>query len=258
MEHLTKQQIVLLTLLVSFMTSIATGIVTVSLINQAPSGTTNTIERVIQDTVAQALPSSNLAAIGQGASTESSLAMAIDAVDKSIVKIDEYGVAGSVSGLGVIVSKRGTVMTDKSTIAGLNDEAITYPDGTSYRAVVIQAQLNGDLVFLAPLIPADQASSTSFRPISIANFPKLGETVASLGGTDAGVLGLGVVDGIDTSGASSSPYAVSTTIAPGKVILGSPLFDISGSLIGLRTSSLASASGTQFYLIAPIKVAFPK
>src|ERR1035437_789696 len=258
MEHLTKQQIVLLTLLVSFVTSIATGIVTVSLINQAPAGATNTIERIIENTVAAALPSGNIAAIGQSGSSPSTLTLAIDAVHKSTVQIQEYGIANSVSGLGVVVNGRGTVMTDKSVIAGLNNDGITYPNGKSYRAVVIQLQTNGDLVFLDPLIPVSQASSTTFIPISIVTFPKLGGTVASLGGLDAGILGIGVIDDIVTAGASSTPSAISTTIAPSKISPGSPLFDISGNLIGLRTSSLSSASGTEFYLIAPIKSAFPK
>src|ERR1035437_4212593 len=180
MEHLTKQQIVLLTLLVSFMTSIATGIVTASLINQAPAVTTNTIERVIKNTVAAALPSSNLAAINQPSSPSGgSLTIAIDTIGKSIVKIGEYGITDSVSGLGVVVNGRGTIMTDKSTIARLNDKAVTYANGKSYHATVVQAQVNGDLVFLDPLIPVSQASSTYFVLVSIAKFPKLGGTVAS-------------------------------------------------------------------------------
>ena len=47
-EHLTKTQIVLLVLLVSFVTSMATGIVTVSLMDQAPEGVTYTINRFIE------------------------------------------------------------------------------------------------------------------------------------------------------------------------------------------------------------------
>src|SRR3989338_3691505 len=39
-ENLTKQQIVLVTLLVSFVTSLATGIITVSLMEQEPQGVT--------------------------------------------------------------------------------------------------------------------------------------------------------------------------------------------------------------------------
>jgi len=264
MEHLTKQQIVLLTLLVSFVTSIATGIVTVSLINQAPAGTTNTIERVIENTVAAALPADNLATVGQSNSSEDSLTSIVSSVEKGVVKIQDYGIDGSVTGLGVVINGNGTVMTDKSNIVGLKNIAVAYADGDSYNAVVIQQQINGDLVFLAPILSSAQASSTSFSPISIRSFPKLGEMVASLGGTDAGTLGVGVFDRLVSADASSSPFAVSTTIDPSKVLPGSPLFDISGNLIGLQTSSLASKTDStskteaEFYLIAPIKAALPK
>ena len=56
MEDLNKNQIILLTLLVSFITSIATGIVTVSLFEQAPQGVTRTINRVVERTVERVVP----------------------------------------------------------------------------------------------------------------------------------------------------------------------------------------------------------
>lgn len=51
LEHLTKKQIILLTLLVSFVTSIATGIVSVSLMQQMPAPVTQTINRVVERTL---------------------------------------------------------------------------------------------------------------------------------------------------------------------------------------------------------------
>jgi len=52
---MTKHQLVLLVLLVSFITALVTGIVTVTLINQAPQPITQTIQRVIEKTIG-ALP----------------------------------------------------------------------------------------------------------------------------------------------------------------------------------------------------------
>ena len=49
--NLNTQQIVLLCLLVSFVTSIATGITVVSLMQQVPEPVTQTINRVIEKTV---------------------------------------------------------------------------------------------------------------------------------------------------------------------------------------------------------------
>ena len=51
MEHLTKHQLILLALLVSFVTSLATGIFTVSLMSQVPKGVTQTINQVVEKTI---------------------------------------------------------------------------------------------------------------------------------------------------------------------------------------------------------------
>ena len=68
-EELNKTQIILLTLLISFITSIATGIVTVSLMNQAPKVVTDTVHKVIEKTVERVVPGEQKATIIENSGT---------------------------------------------------------------------------------------------------------------------------------------------------------------------------------------------
>jgi uncharacterized membrane-anchored protein YitT (DUF2179 family) len=60
MEDLNKNQIVLLTLLVSFVTSIATGIMTTSLLQVAPVEVTRNINRIVEKTIETVTPANPL------------------------------------------------------------------------------------------------------------------------------------------------------------------------------------------------------
>lgn len=59
MDHLTKTQVVLLVLMISFVTSLVTGIVTVTLVNQAPPPITQTLSKVIEKTIEKVVPLQN-------------------------------------------------------------------------------------------------------------------------------------------------------------------------------------------------------
>ena len=56
-KDLNKSQLILLALLISFVTSIASAIATVSLMEQVPAPVTQTINRVIQNTIEKIVPS---------------------------------------------------------------------------------------------------------------------------------------------------------------------------------------------------------
>ena len=119
MEHLSKQQIVLLTLLVSFVTSIATGIVTVSLMDQAPAGVTQTINRVVEKTIERVASNSgssgSLSNSAVAINSEDRIVKTLEKVSKSVVRIKPSGAdTDSVTGLGIMVSKDGVILTDKA------------------------------------------------------------------------------------------------------------------------------------------------
>ena len=121
LEQLTKHQILLLTLLVSFVTSIATGIVTVSLMDQAPEGVTRVINQIVERTVETVVPDTQGAAT---ATTEKTVVIqqdelvpqSIATVQKSVIRIVREG-EGEVLARGVILDQRGLAVTDRAALA---------------------------------------------------------------------------------------------------------------------------------------------
>lgn len=253
MDDLSKQQLILLALLVSFVTSLATGIVTVSLMDQAPSGVTRTVSQVIERTIQQISPDNSATAV-ISAGDES--ALAVSAVSGSLVRLSSRdGQNGG--GLGLLVSTDGVILSDKAAVAGLTDYQAILPDGVSVPVSVIQSQNDGDIVFLAPV----RHLAKSYAAIRFGTNPSLGATVYSLTGSTTTVLGQGIVTESMSAAASStppSPGSIHTSIPPSKVSAGSPLFTLDGSVIGMRTSSLSTADGSEFYPISQLKSVIPR
>lgn len=90
MEQLTKTQVVLLVLLVSFFTSLVTGIVTVTLVNQAPDPVVQNINRIIERTVERVVPAKNqIAAPAQPIiiTTEDLIVGTVEKVSSAVVSV---------------------------------------------------------------------------------------------------------------------------------------------------------------------------
>lgn len=254
MEHLSKQQLILLALLVSFVTSLSTGIVTVSLMDQAPAGVTQTVSQVIERTIQAAVPQdSSTASVAQAGDPTAS---AVSKVSASIVQLESAHSSG-VTGLGLVVSKDGVIIADKTSIAGLGEYVAILPGGARIPVSVVQMQASGDIVFLAP---SSATSSPAFVPIAFASAPKLGQTALALSGTSTPVLGQGIVTEFMPAGANADAADVahiSTTISGSHAALGSPLFATDGSVLGIATYTSLKNDGGEFYPIAGLKAVIP-
>jgi S1-C subfamily serine protease len=249
-EGLNKSQIVLLTLLVSFVTSIATGIVTVSLLAQAPPAVTQTINRVVERTVERVVPAETQnAGAGTTKTTvvvkESDLITeSIDTNAQSLARILRRGAGPNgedmIVGLGIIISRGGLIATDSSLITPEYDYAITTAAGT-FTATILDRGEGKQTALLR--VAADEVEDHTFTPVTFtsdASVLKLGQTIISLSGGERTNVALGIISGLDTTNPTEeegSPVLtrIKTDIGEGRLLPGSPLVDLFGEVVGLHT-----------------------
>jgi hypothetical protein len=245
LEKLTKHQIVLLTLLVSFVTSIATGIVAVSLMDQAPPAVSRTINQIVERTVQTVVPAT------QGAATitektvvvkdDDLAAQSISSVQKSIIRIVAKG-GDELIARGIITDSKGTAVSDQ---AALDASGATEFEAILYSGERVPASLRKQTGTTTPIAVLDVSvgTSTGFAPSPIADPSKikLGQSVIRIGGTGHDIVGSGIIAAVPPG--SSNVEATVTSSTPGSVI--TTLF---GEIIGMTTSD-SLAMGNDFYTI---------
>ena len=264
MENLTKHQIILLTLLVSFVTSIATGIVTVALMNQAPVGVVQTINRVVEKTIETVTPpQKEIETVVKETVTvnpEDQIVKAVAENSKNIVRIyrtntDPTSNSGSMVfvGLGAVVTEDGMVATDNSLIFDGGKYFTTTSDNKLTDLSIARA-VSGEQIALLK-IQNDSKNPISFSKVSISNNDlKLGQTVIYMGGETKDSVSTGIVSSlsakeiklgknststpVDTSTSTSEISAKISTIEtsiPSNFISGGLLLNLSGELVGINT-----------------------
>ncbi|MEK7134410.1 MAG: serine protease [Patescibacteria group bacterium] len=217
LEHLNKTQIILLTTLVAFVSSIATSIVTVTLMDQAPPGTTTTIRNVVERTVERVVqagtPKETVKTVI--VREEDLIADAVDKQSKALARIFVTPAVGAteqnaataaatlaVSGpefvaVGFVVSDDGTIVTDSGAVSEDTIYAVKVADGTTFDAKVVFQNEEQHVAFLKPVkaldkkvTPADMGDSNSVR---------LGVTAIVVGGKEQTSANVGIVSGFDTA-----------------------------------------------------------
>lgn len=250
MEDLNKTQIVLLCLLVSFVTSIGTGIITVSLLQEAPQSVTQTINRVVERTVEKVVPQT----VSGPATKEVTVVvkeedLVIDAINKnskSIARIAQNGFSGNTFvGIGLVVTSDGTIVSDKKNFAQGASYSATFFDNKTFPLKITASAEKNDSVLLT-VVKDNQSEPYTFYPAITANSDtvQLGQTVIALGGKENNAVSVGRVTGLlgDTSNpvtttssaTSTKQIAVIETDAPPKEnISGTLLINLNGEVVGL-------------------------
>lgn len=252
-ERLSKSQIVLLTLLVSFVTSIATGIVTVSLMDQAPPAIAQTVNRIIERTVEKMVPATGQpAAAAQTVITtektvvikESDLvADAVKRVQPSLVRLyTSISENASFLGLGIVLDDKGSIIVDASSLGDETDPVIMFQDGSRVGSFVAWRHQGAGTALLRPATTTVDGVALTFTPAKLSvTRPTLGQTTVALSGKSVPRIADGLVTAVIQL-AEGGELIVDTNISRELILAGSPLINTDGAIIGVSTSVSRTAS----------------
>jgi hypothetical protein len=230
-EELSKSQLILLTILINFVTSVATGILTVSLLDHAPAVVTQTVNRVVEhtiETVAQAVPAVSVFTPSAPApSNQDLVTAAIDLEVARTVRIydADTGTSTPAVAIGTYLAKSRSVVT--AAQEGLPKEVLVGFATGGYTPASLSHQGKGIAIygFANDAVLPKLSSPMLLSPDEL----KLGQTVLAVG-TD-GSASTGIISRVSEKG-------VHTTLPD--IGAGSAAVDLSGNLIGV---SLGVAPG---------------
>jgi S1-C subfamily serine protease len=262
LEELNKSQIVLLTLLVSFVTSIATGIVSVTLMEQAPPAITQTVNRIVERTVEKVVPLEGVvagAAVTEQVITLQESDLVTAAVEKTTpiaVRLfaqapDQHGQPIEIFlGIGVVASSDGLIFADASMMTDETDVLVQRSDGIRVHATVIGRDTASGIVRLQAAVTTEiekdgvrETQPLAWTPATfIQSAARLGETVVVLAGKSS----LKIADGIVTAlplGTDAASNIIETSISNESFVVGSPLITVNGEVLGIATVGSRATSG---------------
>lgn len=227
-EELSKSQLILLTIFVNFVVSVATGILTVSLLDQAPPYVTQTVNRVVEhtiETVAQAAPAAIIQAPAPSNQDLVTAAIGEDATRAVALYAADTGTSTPAFAVGTYLPKARAVATAAQNTLP-KETLVSFSDGST-----VPASLSREGKGIAIYGFADDATlpKATTPKLLAPDTLKLGQTVLAIGAD--GSAATGIVARVDTN-------SVYTTLPD--IGAGSAAVDLSGNLIGLATGGKTS------------------
>lgn len=186
-EDLSKSQLLLLTILVNFVVSIATGILTVSLLDQAPQTVTQTVDRIVDhtiETVATQVPVIGKPS-GSAPSSEELLTAAVAADASRTVSISYKAGAQTPSVTGIYLPKEKIVIGASAELP----EHVTVSFGNGTLLEADRTAVDGALMRFTFAPGAMLPSATSASYAAVADL-KQGQTVIGLTAEGKAVTGI--------------------------------------------------------------------
>lgn len=265
MEDLTKHQLILITLLITFVTSIATGIITFTLLSEAPVEVTQTINRVVEKTIERVVPEEGKpekVVTTVVVNEEDRVLDTIAKNEKSIVRIKTNGADGSevVSGIGIVVSASGVVVTDLRGYNVASNFSISFFDGRSYPAGKVFIDNEKGLVFLKTNLPQNESPKYTFYPATFGDSDdlKIGQTLVAISGRDSNAASIGRVFQLVFSADKKTVDSIVSDIKISKSHFGSPALNLSGEVVGFEAPFTESDTEYSFVPINIVKSITPK
>jgi S1-C subfamily serine protease len=237
MEYLSKQQIILLALLVSFVSSIVTGISTVSLMSQDPQAITQTINRVVERTIETVTPS-NIASVATPikqvttvvVKEEEFITKTVEEAQSTIVRIKNKK-DGALLGIGVVVNTQGLIVAERIAVISYKEYQGVYK-GKTYDLVLASQDKKSSIATLKfKEIPLDIHAAVFADTKTI----KAGQSVVAVSGADRDIVSIGIISSLfENTDEAKSLNSIDTTIAQNSLLSGTPIFGLDGKLIALK------------------------
>lgn len=249
-EHMTKQQIVILCIFIAVVTSMVTSIVTTSL-NGQNTNTIHTVNRIIEKTV-ESIPGK-----GDKADTirETIIVKADDQVVETIEKIrpnilkifftEDVGEEKLLAGMGFVLPLGDlsfVVSNYKNLAPGATHTALN-ASGTSYLLEPVTLDQDRKVsVFYIKNNTGEPTKNLNFNEAALGKVLdiKLGQTVISFGGKGSTNVNIGTIAEIEDTNGRIVNFKV--TLNNKDLVMGSPIVSLSGKVLGIFSGEYSSDS----------------